>query len=102
MKRKKGVVTSVDIAREAGVSQSMVSRAFTPGSSISKKKRALVLSVAAQAGYRPNAIARTLSTRQSRLIGVVASGLENPFYNLAIKRLSLLFQRRGYRALLFI
>lgn len=100
MKNKKGAVTSVDIARLAGVSQATVSRAFTPGSSISKKMRAKVLSVAARAGYRPNAIARTLTTRQSRLIGVVAPGLGNPFYDLVIRRLSMLFQQHGYRVLL--
>lgn len=101
MDDKKEAMTSVDIARLAGVSQATVSRAFTPGSGISKKKRALVLSVAARAGYRPNAIARTLRTRQSRLIGIVATSLGNPFYDLAIQRFSMLFQEHAFRVLLF-
>lgn len=98
---KQGAVTSIDVARLTGVSQSTVSRAFTPGSSISKKNRALVLSVAARVGYRPNAIARTLSTRQSRLVAVVAPVQDNPFYDLAIRQLSSRFHQQGYRVLLF-
>jgi len=97
-----GRVTLADVAALAGVSTSAVSRTFTPGASVAKKTRALVLKAANQLGYRPNAIARTLSTRKSRIIGVVVSYLHNQFYPTVLERLSQLLQARGYHVLLFI
>lgn len=95
-------VTLADVARVAGVSTSAVSRTFTPGASVGKKTRAKVLDVASALGYRPNAIARTLSTKKSRIIGVVVSYLDNQFYPSVIEQLSQLLQSRGYHVLLFI
>ena len=49
-------VTSLDVARLAQVSQSAVSRTFTPGASVSEVTRAKVEEAARKLGYRPNAI----------------------------------------------
>lgn len=97
-----GVITLADVAQAAGVSTSAVSRTFTPGASVGKKTRARVLEAAERLGYRPNAIARTLSTKKSRIIGVVVSYLDNQFYPTVIEQLSQLLQRHGYHVLLFI
>lgn len=94
--------TLADVAREAGVSTSAVSRTFTPGASVGKKTRARVLEAANRLGYRPNAIARTLSTRKSRMVGLVVSYLDNQFYPTVIEQLSHLLQQHGYHVLLFI
>ena len=95
-------VTSVDVARLAAVSQSAVSRSFTPGASVSEETRAKVLEAARMLGYRPNAIARTLSTRSSRMIAVVVNQLQNLFYPLVLEMLSQRLQKDGYHVLLFI
>ena len=63
-------INSYDVARLAGVSQSAVSRTFTPGASVSNKTREKVLSAAHELGYRPNAIARSLITRRSQIVAV--------------------------------
>ncbi|MEM9852593.1 MAG: LacI family DNA-binding transcriptional regulator, partial [Pseudomonadota bacterium] len=55
-------VTSIDVARRAGVSQSAVSRVFTPGASASAKTAAKVRRAAEELGYRPNVLARSLIT----------------------------------------
>lgn len=94
--------TAHDVARLAKVSQSAVSRAFTSGASIAVETRERILAAANELGYRPNAIARTLITRRSRMIGLVMSYLENQFYPLVIERLSQALQRDGYHILLFI
>ena len=65
--------TSYDVARMAGVAQSTVSRCFQPGSNISPATRALVTGVAERLGYMPNAMARSLITQRSNLVGVVAT-----------------------------
>ncbi len=93
--------TATDVARAAGVSQSAVSRAFTPGASIAQETRARVVEAARRLGYRPNAIARSLTTRRSRVIGVVAAYLQNHFYPDVLESLSRRLQARSYHILLF-
>jgi Bacterial regulatory proteins, lacI family len=55
--------TSVDVDELAGVSQSAVSRAFTPGSSIKASTRAKVIDAAGKLNYVPNSIASSLASR---------------------------------------
>lgn len=95
-------VTAHDVARLAEVSQSAVSRAFTPGASVAPDTRERIETAARKLGYRPNAIARSLITRRSRIIGLVMSYLENQFYPLVIERLCQALQQDGYHVLLFI
>ena len=95
-------VTSIDVARLAEVSQSAVSRSFTPGASVAPETRARVLEAARKLGYRPNAIASTLSTRRSRMIAVVLSNLQNQFYPVVVEALSQRLQKDGYHVLLFV
>ena len=95
-------VTSFDVARRAGVSQSAVSRVFTPGASASKKTVEKVRRAAAELGYRPNAIARAMITGKSRIIGLVVAYLDNQFYPVALERLSRVLQDRGYHILVFM
>lgn len=71
-------VTSNDVARAAGVSQSAVSRAFRTDAPISAGMRQHIRAVAARLGYTPNAFARGLLTGESGLIGVVVETLANP------------------------
>lgn len=71
--------TSIEVAERAGVSQSAVSRCFTNGASISDETRRRVLEAARELGYRPNALARGLTTRRSNLVGVVMGDLDGPF-----------------------
>ncbi|OZI71454.1 LacI family DNA-binding transcriptional regulator [Bordetella genomosp. 12] len=98
----KAKVTAHDVARLAEVSQSAVSRAFTAGASVAPETRDRIHAAARKLGYRPNAIARSLITRRSRIIGLVMSYLENQFYPLVIERLCQALQQDGYHVLLFI
>jgi len=95
-------VTSLDVARLAQVSQSAVSRTYTPGASVSDVTRAKVEDAARKLGYRPNAIARSLITRRSHMIAVVISYLDNQFYPVVLEKISQRLQRDGYHVLLFI
>ena len=94
--------TAHEVARLAKVSQSAVSRTFTTGASVSDSTRQKVLHAARTLGYRPNALARSLITRRSRIIALVMSYLENQFYPLVIERLSQRLQKQGYHVLMFI
>ena len=95
-------VNSADVARAAGVSQSAVSRVFTQGASVSPEMRERVTDAAEKLGYRPNALARSLISGRSRIIGVLVAYLDNQFYPGVLERLSRLLQARGYRVMLFM
>lgn len=94
-------VTSLDVAKLAGVSQSAVSRVFTKGASVSADMATRVRDAAETLGYRPNALARGLITGRTRIIGLVVAYLDNPFYPDAIEKLSTAFQKEGYHLLIF-
>lgn len=95
-------VTATDVARLAGVSQSAVSRVFTPGASASPKTAAKVRAAAEQLGYRPDPLARAMITGRTRIVGLVVAYLENQFYPMALERLSRALQARGYHILVFM
>ena len=95
-------ITSVEVAKLAGVSQSAVSRVYTPGASVSKKTKEKVHSAAAELGYRPNVLARSLITGRSRIIGLVVAYLDNYFYPEAVELLSNALQKKGYHVLVFM
>jgi DNA-binding LacI/PurR family transcriptional regulator len=78
-----------------------VSRTFTPGASVSPETREKVIEAARVLGYRPNAIARSLITRKSRIIGVAMSYLDNQFYPEVLQALSGRLQALGFHLLLF-
>ena len=98
----KSAVTSGDVARLAQVSQSAVSRTFSPGGSVSPEMRARVLEAAHQLGYRPNAIARAMISGRSGLIALLVAYLDNHFYPQILELLSRALQARGYQVLLFM
>jgi LacI family transcriptional regulator len=73
-------VTLADLARAAGTSPSTASRALSGRGYVSEAARERLLAAAEQLGYVPNASARALKQRQSRVVGVVVSELGNQFY----------------------
>ncbi len=95
-------VTSLEVARLAGVSQSAVSRVFTPGASASKKTVEKVRKAAKELGYRPNVLARAVVSGKSRIIGLVVAYLNNQFYPEALEKLTNTLQERGYHVLIFM
>lgn len=101
MTERKPRVTSVDVARLAGVSQSAVSRAFTPGTSVSPAMRQRVLEAAQSLNYVPNSIARTLITQRSDIVAMVVGNMHNPFYVRLLDEISHALQRRGVQVLIF-
>jgi DNA-binding LacI/PurR family transcriptional regulator len=78
--RRKGRATSYDVAKLAGVSQSAVSRVFTPGASVAQETRDKVMEAARALGYRPNAIARGLIKGRSNLVGLILPSSASFYY----------------------
>ncbi len=92
--------TLKDVALRAGVSTSAVSRTFTDGASVSDKMRRKVEKAAAELGYSPNFIARSLTTRRTKLIGLVSNNFYNPIFLEVFDRFTRALQDCGLRPLL--
>jgi len=94
------VVTLKDVAERAGVSRSAVSRTFTLGASVSAKTRAKVEKAARDLGYSPNALASSLTTGRTKLIGLVSNNFHNPLFLEVFDLFTRGLQDRGLRPLL--
>ncbi|WP_296428009.1 LacI family DNA-binding transcriptional regulator [Yoonia sp.] len=92
--------TLKDVAARAGVSRSAVSRTFTDGASVSPKMRKKVEKAARELGYSPNFLARSLTTRRTKLIGLVSNNFHNPIFLEVFDLFTRGLQDRGLRPLL--
>lgn len=93
-------VTIKDVALLARVSRSAVSRTFTDGASVSDKMRKKVEKAAAELNYSPNILARSLTTRRTKLIGLVSNNFDNPFFLQVFDLFTRGLQEVGLRPLL--
>ena len=93
-------VTSHAVARLAGVSQPTVSRALREDPRVSPETRERVRLAAEQLHYVPSAIGRSLSTRSTRRVAMVAD-LGNPLYPELMAPVHAALEQHGYRLVLF-
>ena len=93
-------VTLKDVAELAGVSRSAVSRTYTEGASVSAKTRGKVTKAAAALGYSPNALASSLTTGRTKMIGLVSNNFHNPIFLEVFDLFTRGLQERGLRPLL--
>ena len=93
------IVTLKDVARDCGVSVSTVSRAFDKSSRISQPVRQRILTRAAEMGYTPNLIARSLKSNRTNTIALIVPSIENRFYIDVLKHLEITLHGYGYRLL---
>lgn len=93
-------VTIYDIAKEAGVSVSTVSRVLTSNAKVSKDKKEKVQHLIEKYDYKPNAMARGLSETKSKVIGIIASDIRNPFYATLFVECEKVANELGYRVVL--
>lgn len=95
-----GAVTVTDVARLAGVSVATAARALGDYGSVSEHRRELVLAAAAELGYRPNMVARSMITKTTQTVGVIMGDIENPFFLRALRGITDRLAQAGYDVLL--
>ena len=71
-------VTLLDVAREAGVATSTVSRALSDPARVNARTREHVAAVAQRMGYRPNRLAQALPTGRTGSLAVLVPDITNP------------------------
>lgn len=93
-------VTLEDVAREAGVSPSTVSRILTGSARVRADKAAQVRAAIERLGYKPNAFARGLALGASGSVGVLTQDIASPFYNDALHGIEQGLMGSGYSPLI--
>jgi LacI family transcriptional regulator, galactose operon repressor len=93
-------VASHDVARQAQVSQSTVSRALRDDPRVAQATRDRTRAIAAQMGYVPHVTARNSITNKSWGVAVVSGDLRNPSCSVLVNTRQDVFARHGYRVLL--
>ncbi len=93
-------VTVADVARAAGVSKATAARVLGGYGTVSDKVRADVLSAAKTLDYRPNELARSMTTGRSGTIGVVVGDIENPFFSSAVRGITDAARLAGFNVIL--
>jgi len=74
------MISSLELARQCGISQGTVDRALHDRPGVSPKTREKVLRLARQLGYRPNPAAREILTGQSLTVGAILPAVNNVFF----------------------
>jgi LacI family transcriptional regulator len=94
------LVTLRDVAHEAGVSKVTAARVLGSYGTASPGAKEKVLAAARALGYRPNELARSMTTGRSRTIGVIVGDIENPYFGRAVRGISEVATAAGFDVIL--
>ncbi|MCT7666110.1 LacI family DNA-binding transcriptional regulator [Shinella kummerowiae] len=93
-------VTVADVAHKAGVSKATAARVLGGYGTVSDRLREVVTAAARALDYRPNELARSMTTGRSGTIGVVVGDIENPFFSLAVRGITDVARQAGFTVIL--
>ncbi|MCF0146274.1 MAG: LacI family DNA-binding transcriptional regulator [Eubacterium sp.] len=95
------MATLKDVAAEAGLALSTVSRILNNRGYISEEARKKVNDAVAKLNYHPNELACSLRRKNSNTIGLVVPHIRHPFFSGVIEAIEACAYEKGYRILLF-
>lgn len=90
------MITLEDLALQAGVSHSTVSRALADSPLVNPSTKERIQNLARESGYQVNQVARNLKTRSTKTIGLVVPEVSNPFYPELIQQVADHAKLAGY------
>ncbi|MFP4546767.1 MAG: LacI family DNA-binding transcriptional regulator [Fidelibacterota bacterium] len=99
MKSKKQI-TLADIAEKLGVSKVTISKALRDHSDISTETKKKVSEMVNEMGYTPNILARNLSAKKTRTIGLVIPKINHHFFSEAIESIYAAAQQKNYEIIM--
>lgn len=95
------MATLKDVAKEAGLTVTTVSRVLNNRGYISESAKRKVSDAVKKLDYQPNEVARSLQNKNSNIIGVIVRHISHPYFAEIIDYLELAAYESGYRILLF-
>lgn len=95
-KYDKKIVTINDVAREAGVSISTVSRVLNNNYPVKQETRENIERAIEKLQYNPNTIARGLAMKKTLVIGIVVPGLTNLFFPMTVEAIDSVIKKKNY------
>ena len=94
-------VTIKDIAREADVSVTTVSRVLNNKPDVGDDTRAKILKIIDEMNYNPNSVARGLVMQKTHTIGLIIPDISNPFFPQVARAVEDKAQKLGYSVIFF-
>lgn len=92
--------TIKDVAKEAGVSVATVSRVLNNNGYVNEDTRKKVANAIHKLNYKPNAVARSLFKKQSKMIGLIVPDITNPFFPQLARAVEDVTSQAGYTLVL--
>ncbi len=93
-------VSLKDVAKRAGVSVATASRALSDHPRISEATKARVRRAAAELGYAPSAVARSLVKQETHTLGVITTSVTDPYAAQVVRAIEDAAEAAGYHLLL--
>ncbi len=93
-------ITIKDIAKQLGISASTVSRALKDHPDISDKTKTKVKALAKELKYRPNAVALSLQSSKSNVIGIIVPQIVHHFFSSVISGIEEYATDNGYNVII--
>jgi LacI family transcriptional regulator len=90
------MVSIKDIAKKAGVSISTVSCALNGSPKVTKETTAKISAIAKELNYTPNAAARTLKKRETKIIGAFLTDYSGSFFGPLLQGIREMLTQKGY------
>lgn len=100
MKKRRNPITVKDVALEAGVSTATVSRVINGDAKVRSETAEKVQKVLESSGYRMNQVARSLKTRKTHTIGIIAPEFKNDFFMSIVTGVEAVLKKEGYSVIL--
>lgn len=97
---EKKTITIYDIAKEANVSPATVSRVLTGSAPVKDETRKRVQDTIKKYNFQPNALARSLTRRESKKIGVILPDITHPFFSTVFMETERYALEKGYTLIL--
>ena len=89
-----------DVAKRARVSAATVSAVVNDSAYVSPVLRSRVEEAVGELDYRPNSVARSLAQQRTRIIGMVALNIANPFWPVVVRGAEDAVRARGYELMI--
>ena len=95
------MATIKEVAQRAGVSVTTVSRVLNKRGYISQEMHDKIYATMEELNYQPNEVARSLTRRRTKIIGLLVPSVDDPYFGEVTNQLILAAMRHGYKVMIY-